>query len=213
MVVSTRIWPYSLFGSGGIRSIFAFLESAICRSACSSFSRSICTSSFSFSGCCWCCCICCCCSSSSSGIDCCRCMSNLRSVVMHRLSLNLRCLLLSRQTLPKQATTLPDMSGKNGKVAHNRAGTAVQTSNGTAVHAKGSSTVRSTNGAYHASGTNGAAVHTNTTTAVHTNSTSAVHTNANWDDAYWHSNKYGYWNGQRGYWHVVSGQHVFVVVN
>jgi len=40
--------------------------------------------------------------------------------------------------------------GKNGKVAHNSAGTAVQTSNGTAVHAKGSSTVRSTNGAYHA---------------------------------------------------------------
>jgi hypothetical protein len=95
--------------------------------------------------------------------------------------------------------------GKNGKVAHNRAGTAVQTSNGTAVHAKDSSTVRSTNGAYHASGTNGA--------AVHMNSTTAVHTNANWDDAYWHSNKYGYWNEQRGYWHVVSGKHVFVVVN
>ena len=113
------------------------------------------------------------------------------------------------------ATTLyaDTYQGKNGKVAHNRAGTAVQTSNGTAVHAKGSSTVRSTNGAYHASGTNGAAVHTNTTTAVHTNSTSAVHTNANWDDAYWHSNKYGYWNGQRGYWHVVSGKHVFIVVN
>jgi hypothetical protein len=113
------------------------------------------------------------------------------------------------------ATTLyaDTYQGKNGKVAHNRGGTAVQTSNGTAVHAKGSSTVRSTNGAYHASGTNGAAVHTNSTTAVHTNSTSAVHTNANWDDAYWHSNKYGYWNGQRGYWRVVSGQHVFVVVN
>jgi len=39
--------------------------------------------------------------------------------------------------------------GKNGKVAHNSNGTAVQTSKGTAAHAKGSSTVRSTNGAYH----------------------------------------------------------------
>jgi hypothetical protein len=39
--------------------------------------------------------------------------------------------------------------GKKGKVAHNSAGTAVQTSKGTAVHAKGSSTVHSTNGAYH----------------------------------------------------------------
>jgi hypothetical protein len=95
--------------------------------------------------------------------------------------------------------------GKNGKVAHNRNGTAVQTSNGTAVHARGSSTVRSTNGAYHARGTNGAVVHTNNGTVVHTN--------ANWNNAYWHSNRYGYWNGQRGYWHVVSGQHVFVVVN
>jgi hypothetical protein len=93
--------------------------------------------------------------------------------------------------------------GKNGKAAHNRHGTAVQTSNGTAVHAKGSSAVHTTNGAYHANGTNG---------AVHTNRR-AVYTNANWNDSYWHSNKYGYWNGQRGYWHVVSGQHVFVVVN
>jgi hypothetical protein len=40
----------------------------------------------------------------------------------------------------------------------------------------------------------------------------AVHTNYNWDHAYWHSHKYGYWNGQRGYWHVVNGRHVFVVV-
>ena len=50
-------------------------------------------------------------------------------------------------------------------------------------------------------------------TAVHTGNGTAVHTNYNWDDAYWHSHKYGYWNGQRGYWHVVSGKHVFVVVN
>jgi len=40
----------------------------------------------------------------------------------------------------------------------------------------------------------------------------AVHTNYNWNDPYWHSHKYGYWNGQRGYWHVVNGKHVFVVV-
>jgi hypothetical protein len=95
-------------------------------------------------------------------------------------------------------------SGKNGKAAHNQHGTAVQTKNGTAVHRSGSSTVHSTNGAYHAGGTNGA--------AVHTSNTAVVHTNANWNDAYWHSNKYGYWNGHRGYWHVVSDKHVFVVV-
>ena len=105
------------------------------------------------------------------------------------------------------ATTLyaDTYQGKNSKAAHNRYGTAVQTSNGTAVHARGSSTVRSTNDAYHANGTNGAAIHTNNGTAVHTN--------ANWNNAYWHSNKYGYWNGQRGYWNVVSVRHVFVVVN
>jgi hypothetical protein len=95
--------------------------------------------------------------------------------------------------------------GKNGKAAHNQHGTAVQTSNGTAVHARGSPTVRTTNGDYYASGTNGAAIHSNRTTAVHTN--------VNWNSTYWHSNRYGYWNGQRGYWNVVSGQHVFVVVN
>jgi hypothetical protein len=105
------------------------------------------------------------------------------------------------------ATTLyaDTYQGKNAKVAHNRAGTAVQTSNGTAVHARGSSTVRSTNGAYHASGT--------TRTAVHTNGTTVVHTNSNWNSAYWSSHQYGYWNGQRGYWRVTGGRHVFVVVN
>jgi len=103
--------------------------------------------------------------------------------------------------------------GNNGKVAHNRHGTAVQTSNGTAVHARGSSTVRSTNGAYHARGSNGAVVHTNNGTAFHTSNGTAVHTNANWNDSYWHSNQYGYWNGRRGYWHMVSGQHIFVVIN
>jgi hypothetical protein len=39
------------------------------------------------------------------------------------------------------------------------------------------------------------------------------YTNYNWDNVYWHSHKYGYWNGQHGYWHVVNGKHVFVVVN
>ena len=96
--------------------------------------------------------------------------------------------------------------GKNGKVAHNRAGTAVQTSNGTAVHARGSSTVRSTNGAYHAGGTNGTNVHTNRTTI-------GVHSNSNWNSGYWSSHQYGYWNGQRGYWKAAGGSHVFVVVN
>ena len=51
-----------------------------------------------------------------------------------------------------------------------------------------------------------------TTTAVKNGtSTAVVHTNANWDDAYWSTNKYGYWNGQRGYWTIVNGKHVFVV--
>jgi hypothetical protein len=50
------------------------------------------------------------------------------------------------------------------------------------------------------------------TTVVRTREGTAVHTNYNWNDPYWHSHKYGYWNGQRGYWHVVNGRHVFVVV-
>src|SRR5260370_7452083 len=90
------------------------------------------------------------------------------------------------------ATTLyaDTYQGKNGnKVAHNRAGTAVQTSNGTAVHARGSSTVRTTNGAYHAGGNNGATVHRNGTTAFHTSS--------NWNSWHCNSHHYCYWNGQR----------------
>jgi hypothetical protein len=55
-------------------------------------------------------------------------------------------------------------------------------------------------------------VHTHGGTAVHTHGGTVVHTNYNWDHAYWHSHKYGYWHGQRGYWHVVHGEHVFVVV-
>jgi hypothetical protein len=49
-------------------------------------------------------------------------------------------------------------------------------------------------------------------TAVHTGGGTAVHTNYNYDHVYWHTHKYGYWNDQRGYWHVVNGRHVFVVV-
>src|SRR5260370_11638011 len=78
--------------------------------------------------------------------------------------------------------------GKNGKVAHNGAGTAVQTNNGTAVHAKGSSTVRSTNGAYHAGGTNG--------TTIHANGANVAHTSSNWNSPYWGNHQHGYLNGQ-----------------
>jgi hypothetical protein len=55
-------------------------------------------------------------------------------------------------------------------------------------------------------------VHGRRGTAVQTANGTAVYTNHNWSDTYWRTNKYGYWNGQRGYWHVVSGKHVFVVV-
>jgi hypothetical protein len=34
----------------------------------------------------------------------------------------------------------------------------------------------------------------------------------NWNDPYWHTHKYGYWHGQKGYWRVKNGRHVFVVV-
>jgi hypothetical protein len=50
-------------------------------------------------------------------------------------------------------------------------------------------------------------------TAVRTGNGTAVHTNYNWNHPYWRTNRYGYWGGQRGYWHVVNGRHVFVVVN
>jgi hypothetical protein len=33
------------------------------------------------------------------------------------------------------------------------------------------------------------------------------------NSAYWSNHQYGYWNGQRGYWKVTGGSHVFVVVN
>jgi hypothetical protein len=46
-----------------------------------------------------------------------------------------------------------------------------------------------------------------------TNGTTAVHTSSNWNSTYWGSHQYGYWNGQRGYWRVTGGRHVFVVVN
>jgi hypothetical protein len=49
-------------------------------------------------------------------------------------------------------------------------------------------------------------------TAVRTGNGTAVHTNYNWDNAYWRTHKYGYWGNQHGYWHVVNGKHVLVVV-
>jgi hypothetical protein len=36
--------------------------------------------------------------------------------------------------------------------------------------------------------------------------------NRSWNDPYWHTHKYGYWNGQKGYWRIKNGKHVFVVV-
>jgi hypothetical protein len=69
-------------------------------------------------------------------------------------------------------------------VYHGPRGTAVRGPNGTYVHRRGYG--------YHGG--------------------TVVHTNYNWNNAYWRTNKYGYWNGRRGYWHVVSGNHVFVVV-
>jgi hypothetical protein len=73
---------------------------------------------------------------------------------------------------------------KADEVVHGGRGTAVRGSNGAAVHGYG---------AYGHGGT-------------------VVHTNRNWDDPYWSENKYGYWNGNRGYWQVVNGEHIFVVV-
>jgi hypothetical protein len=40
----------------------------------------------------------------------------------------------------------------------------------------------------------------------------AVRSNYNWDDDYWHTHKYGYWHGQKGYWRVKNGKHFYVVV-
>jgi hypothetical protein len=118
-----------------------------------------------------------------------------------------------------------ERSGEKGQAAHTKNGTAVHTKNGMAVHQTGSgqATVHQTGSetatTYKKAGTtttthatNTETVHTGTTTAVKTGTgTTVVHTNANWDDAYWSTNKYGYWNGQRGYWTIVNGKHVFVV--
>jgi len=27
-----------------------------------------------------------------------------------------------------------------------------------------------------------------------------------WNDLYWHTHKYGYWNGQKGYWRIKNGK-------
>src|SRR5258707_13198282 len=87
--------------------------------------------------------------------------------------------------------------GKNGnKVAHNRAGTAVQTSNGTAVHARGSSTVLLTV-LIMPVGTMGLLYIGTVATAVHTSS--------NWNSGYWSSHRHGCWKRPRGYWKVTRG--------
>jgi hypothetical protein len=39
-----------------------------------------------------------------------------------------------------------------------------------------------------------------------------IYKNCNWNDPYWHTHKYGYWNDQKGYWRIKNGRHVFVVV-
>jgi hypothetical protein len=46
----------------------------------------------------------------------------------------------------------------------------------------------------------------NAAEVVHGARGTAVHTNYNWNDPYWHSHKYGYWNGQRaiGTWSTAS---------
>lgn len=86
------------------------------------------------------------------------------------------------------ALTLWAPSSNADTVVHNR--------NGTAVHTGGGTVVRTGQGA-----------------SVHTGGTTVVHTNYNYNHAYWRSHKYGYWNGQRGYWNYVNGRHVFIVVN
>ncbi len=88
-------------------------------------------------------------------------------------------------------------SAKADQVYHGARGTAVRGPNGAAVHTHHGTAVRTGNGTY---------------THVHGSGT-VTHTNYNWNNSYWRSNKYGYWNGNRGYWRVVNGNHVFVVVN
>jgi hypothetical protein len=86
------------------------------------------------------------------------------------------------------ALTLWAQSSKAETVVHNRNGTTIHNGRGTVVHTGGG-------------------------TFVHFGGDSVVHTNYNYNHAYWRSHKYGYWNGQRGYWNYVNGRHVFVVVN
>src|SRR5258707_3135477 len=85
--------------------------------------------------------------------------------------------------------------GKNGKVAHNGAGTAVQTNNGTAVHGKGGSIVRSTNGAYHGGLAQGHTIHADRATVDDTDN--------DLDFAYFRNNQYRYREGHRGHWQVI----------
>jgi hypothetical protein len=34
----------------------------------------------------------------------------------------------------------------------------------------------------------------------------------NWNDEYWHHQHYGYWHGERGYWHTHHHNHEFIRV-
>jgi hypothetical protein len=38
------------------------------------------------------------------------------------------------------------------------------------------------------------------------------HGDHNWNDQYWHHEHYGYWHGERGYWHTHHHSHEFVRV-
>jgi hypothetical protein len=137
----------------------------------------------------------------------------------------MKSLFLPLITIAALSAYAGERSDERGQAVHTKNGTAVHTQNGTAAHKKGSgqATVHQTGSdtatTYKKAGTtttthatSADTVHAGTTTAVRTGtSTTVVHTNANWDDAYWSTNKYGYWNGQRGYWTIVNDKHVFVV--
>jgi hypothetical protein len=38
------------------------------------------------------------------------------------------------------------------------------------------------------------------------------HRDRNWDDDYWHHQRYGYWHGDRGHWEYHHHKHVFIRV-
>jgi hypothetical protein len=38
------------------------------------------------------------------------------------------------------------------------------------------------------------------------------HRDHNWNDDYWHHERYGYWHGERGYWRNYHHKHEFIRV-